>query len=274
MPVGTAGPVQAVPGFTGPQFSPAFAPDGRAIYFHTGRSSDVRSALMFEDESGGRPAVTTIVNDGARNYHAQPSPDGRHIAFDSDRDGERGVYLANRDGTEVRRVTGRGYAAVPTWAPDSRHLAFVRAETDHPKVWNLWLLAIDSGETRRLTSYKFGQTWSASWFADGTRICYTHEKSIVVLNVATGATREFLSPVKGQIVRTPAVSPQGNHVVFQVHGSGVWLLDLQSGDMRPLLDDRTAEEFAWSPDGRRVAFHSRRGGEWRIWTMTTDEQAR
>jgi len=52
--------------------------------------------------------------------------------------------------------------------------------------------------------------------------------------------------------------------VFQVFRDGAWLLDLASGSMRKILRDPTAEEFAWAPDGRRIAFHSRRGGAWAI----------
>ena len=37
------------------------------------------------------------------------------------------------------------------------------------------------------------------------------------------------------------------------------------GSMRCVLTDPSAEEFAWAPDGRRVAFHSRRDGQWGIY---------
>jgi Tol biopolymer transport system component len=89
----------------------------------------------------------------------------------------------------------------------------------------------------------------------------------MVLDVDTGRSREYRTPVAGRLVRTPAVSPDGSQVIFQVFRSGAWLLDLPTGSMRQLLDDRSAEEFAWSPDGRRIAFHSRRDGEWGIWIM-------
>jgi hypothetical protein len=52
-----------------------------------------------------------------------------------------------------------------------------------------------------------------------------------------------------------------------VYRDGVWLLDVRDGSARRVLDDPTAEEFAWDPKGRRVAFHSRRGGGWSIFVM-------
>jgi hypothetical protein len=267
-PQGDAAVVQAVDSEQRPVFSPAFASNGTAMFFHTGKSGDARSALVALDSQSSDLRVMTIVDDGSRNYHVQPSPDGRSIAFDSDRDGERGVYIADRDGTNVRRVSGSGYAAVPSWAPDASQLAFIRAEPENSRVWNLWLLTLATGETRRLTSFKYGQTWSASWFPDGRRICYTHEDRLIVQDLASGATKEYDSPVKQHLVRTPAVSPDGTKVVFQVYRSGAWLLDLTDGAVRCVLTDPTAEEFAWAPDGRRVAFHSRRDGQWGIWMMS------
>ena len=70
------------------------------------------------------------------------------------------------------------------------------------------------------------------------------------------------------MVRTPAVSPDGRQIVFQVFRDGVWMLDLATGTMHGVLDDPSAEEFAWDPSGRRIAYHSRRDGEWRIWLLT------
>ena len=89
----------------------------------------------------------------------------------------------------------------------------------------------------------------------------------MVVDVDNGRWRRFRSPIAGSAVRTPAVSPDGTQVIFQVAQIGAWLLDLETGSMRQVLDDWSAEEFAWSPDGRRVAFHSRRAGEWEIWIM-------
>jgi WD40-like Beta Propeller Repeat len=262
--------IQAVSATNTNGFSPAFASNGTAIFFHTGRERDARSAIEVAtagSQTGGDLGIMTIVDDGAHNYHAQPSPDGRFVAFDSDRDGERGIYVANRDGSQVRRVSGAGYAAVPTWSRNNEWLAYIRAEADKPSVWNLWVQPAAGGSARRVTNYRYGQTWAASWFPDDRHIAYSHEDTLMVIDLQTGEATRYRTPVKGQLVRTPAVSPDGTKIIFQVFRHGAWLLHLADGSMQHVLTDPTAEEFAWSPDGRRVAFHSRRDGQWGIYVL-------
>ena len=225
----------------GPEFSPSFASDGTALFSHTGATADARSALASAGSLDGDLRVMTLVDDDARNYHVQPSPDGTRIAFDSDRDGERGVYVATHVGTEVRRVSGAGFAAVPAWSPDATRLTFVRAEPDRPRVWNLWLLTLASGEMRQLTRFRSGQTWSASWFPDGRRICYTHEDRVVILDLETGTSQPYPTPVPHRLVRTPAVSPDGQRVMFQVYRDGAWMLNLKDGSTVRISTDSSAE---------------------------------
>jgi hypothetical protein len=247
-------------------FSPSFASDGTGLFFH---AESAGGSALKRAERGDRGVlhVATIVDDAAKNYHVKLSPDDRTVAFDSDRDGVRGVYVARADGSRVRRVSGNGYAAVPTWSPDGRRLAFLRAENNRPNVWNLWLLELETGEMARLTNYRYGQVWAGAWFPDGRRIAYSHEDRLILLDLDSGRSTSYISPRRARLVRTPAVSPDGRWIMFQVFRDGGWLLDLESGSMQRVLDDPSAEEFTWAPDGRRVAFHSRRSGKWSLWIM-------
>jgi cytoskeletal protein RodZ len=248
-------------------YSPTFSAVGSAMFYHA--EADGKSALMRADTDsrGAVLRITQIVDDDARNFHIRPSPDGRRIAFDSDREGERAVYVADANGQRVRRVTGEGFAAVPSWSPDGKSLAFVRAEPGRPDVWNLWTTDLATSTSRRLTNHRVGQPWGGSWFPDGKRLAYSHEDRLIVLDLESGAERIYPTPRKGRLVRTPAVSPDGRRVIFQVRRDGVWLLEMKDGTMRRVLADPSAEEFTWAPDGSRVAYHSSRTGNWGVWVM-------
>jgi hypothetical protein len=251
------------------EYSPSFASVGSAMFYHAESGGESSLMRADTDSNGAILRVTSVVDDHARNFHARPSPDGERIAFDSDREGERAVYVADADGQNVRRISGPGFAAIPSWSPDGGTLAYVRAEADRPRVWNLWMTDLDSGEERRLTSFKVGQPWGASWFPDGRRIAYSHETRLVIMDLETGKERAFRSPIKGRLVRTPAVSPDGTRILFQVYRDGAWLLDLRDDSMRRVLSDPSAEEYTWAPDGRRVAYHSRQSGNWGVWVMAS-----
>ena len=131
------------------------------------------------------------------------SPDGERIAFDSDRDGIRGVYVADANGGRVRRVSGEGFGAVPSWSPDGNRLAFMREEPSRPSVWNVWTLDLGSDELKQITSHESGQPWGASWFPDGHRIAYSHADRIIVRDLTNGAERIFPFPRRGRAAAGP-----------------------------------------------------------------------
>jgi Tol biopolymer transport system component len=242
---------------------PPFATVGAATF-----ARDDHGVVLASGDADATLRVTRVADEGARTYHASLSPDGQQIAFDSDRDGDRGVYVADASGARVRRVSGDGFAALPSWSPDGQRVLFARAEPDRPDVWNLWTVDLASGRERRLTSHDSGRPWGGSWFPDGQRVAYALGPALVVLDLDTGRTVELRSPVHGRPIRSPAVSPDGGHVVVQVLRDGAWLLAVPDGAARRLIDDPTADAFSWSPDGRRLAYHSARTGGWNVWVKT------
>ena len=250
-----------------PAYSPAFGVGGTVLFFHEGKNGATSLLKATLADDGSLAGISTLMRDGSSNYHVQESPDQMRIAFDSDRDGVRGVYVADHDGARAMRISGEGYAAVPHWSPDGAHLVFIRAEPRRPKVWNLWTWDTATSTLDRLTSHSIGQPWGGSWFPDSRRLAYSYEDRLVILDTRSGEQRVFPSPLRRRLVRTPAVSPDGRWIVFQVYRDGVWALDVRRGSMRRILNDRSAEEFAWSPDGRSLAYHSRRDGEWGIWSI-------
>jgi hypothetical protein len=246
--------------------APAFSTDGTATFVSQddmdGHGSVVHAAVAAR---GTMLKITRVFDENSRNFHARPSPDGSRIAFDSDREGQLAVYVADQDGHNVRRVSGDGFAAVPSWSPDGTRLAFVKAQPNHPDVWNLWTADLATGEQKQVTFNTSGMPWGGSWFPDGRRIAYAKDDVLIVLDLVSGTFRDYRSPIAGRLLRAPAVSPDGGQIIFQVSRDGAWLLDLSNGGMHRVLNDPTAEEYAWAPDGRRVAFHSQRSGGWGIW---------
>lgn len=118
---------------TGISDDPDCSPDGRYIYFNSDRGGSMQIWRMHPDGS----SPEQITNDDLVNWTPHVSPDGKYIVFLSYEKGTTG-HPANRDialrilSLDDRRVRvlvrltgGTGTMNVPSWAPDSRHLAFV-----------------------------------------------------------------------------------------------------------------------------------------------------
>lgn len=115
---------------------PDYSPDGRSIYFNSDRGGSMQIWRMHPD--GTSPEQ--ITHDDWVNWTPHPSPDGKYIVFLSYAKGTTGHpvnreialrLLSVEDGkirVLVKLIGGSGTINVPSWAPDSRHLAFVSYE--------------------------------------------------------------------------------------------------------------------------------------------------
>jgi Tol biopolymer transport system component/DNA-binding winged helix-turn-helix (wHTH) protein len=126
------------------------------------------SIYRFEPGVGAAPLIRSAFFDGNAHY----SPDGRRIAFSSDRADERPeVWLANADGTAVTRLTrGPGrHQGSPRWSPDGRAIAFDSQAGDGR--WDIWTIGIDGSGLRQITRDKADENMP-SWSHDGQFLYY------------------------------------------------------------------------------------------------------
>jgi TolB protein len=122
--------------------SPAWLPDGRVL-FSGCMGAECGILVMHADGTRTRQVVA-----GATETNPEASPDGKRVAFMSQRDGNWEVYLADLDDGNVSRLTRNpANDGLPTWSPDGRHIAFV---SDRGGSWALWVMRSDGSDQRRL----------------------------------------------------------------------------------------------------------------------------
>jgi serine/threonine protein kinase len=154
----------------GVEWFPSLSPDGRwFVYSGTG----VSGRHIYLQAVGGQNPLDLTRDSTADNDQPAFSPDGERIAFRSSRGGG-GIFVMGRTGEAVRRLTNTGFN--PSWSPDGVQIAFTTDSVELfpqnvPLISELWTVAVNTGETRRLISK--GDAVQASWSPHSLRIAYT-----------------------------------------------------------------------------------------------------
>lgn len=227
----------------------SLSPDGASVAYtvlHTDTSVEPpvdRKTIYLQRIDDGYAKQLT---DGTRQDHSPVwSPDGKQLAFVSDRTGKPQVFLLPIDGGEARQLTTlpNGVGGGPVWSPDGKTLAFTAAAQDEapdPSTpyrltrpiyrfdalgrtdrsnQNVWLIPATGGEARQLTADGYHHA-PPRWSPDGSRL----------LAVAS-------------------LGPESHSIRGHVRLIGL------DGAITPLTEEwGSADTAEWTPDGKTILF--------------------
>jgi TolB protein len=161
-----------------------WSPDGRKLLVVSGVPGAAPRAVLKLIDAATKAVGDVLPKREKAGVDDQPrwSPDGRAIAFSSDRSGTRQIWLAHADGTNLRRLTsGEESKDYPGWSPDGRVIMYWARRGG---LGNLWLVNAGGGESVQLTSS--GRiTGRPEWSPDGRRIVFQRREQRLQLWTAT-----------------------------------------------------------------------------------------
>jgi serine/threonine protein kinase/Tol biopolymer transport system component len=211
---------------------PSLSPDGE-FFVYVRESSSGNQDLYLQRVGGNNPIDLTA---DSPQDDTQPafSPDGKQIAFRSERDGG-GIFLMGATGESVHRLTDFGFE--PAWSPDGREIAVSTDEVRDPRSRStdgqIWRVDVATGQKRLLPVQ--GDAVQPAWSPHGTRIAYW------------------------------GVPKVGSQRV-------IWTAPARGGKAVPVTHDTYINwSPTWSPDGRYLYFTSDRSGSMNLWRVAIAE---
>jgi len=212
---------------------PALAPDGESVVY---ASMSEGNWDLFLQEVGDKRALSLTAGSGADNTQPSFSPDGKHLAFRSTREGG-GIFVMPATGGTARRVAAFGYH--PVWSPDGKQIAYATDTFRRPD--DRWLLTSEI----HLIDVATGRTWQLA----GT---------------GPDAVQPHWSP---QGLRIAFWGVEGGR-------RDIWTTAATGGDRVRVTSDAYVDwNPVWSPDGSYLYFSSDRGGSMNLWRVRIDERS-
>lgn len=174
------------------------------------------------------------------------------IAFDTNRDGNREIYVMEPDGSNLINLTNnKGQDEKPVWSPDGKQIAFVsNRENDKGGGQFIYVMNSDGSDVKQLTEEN-DSNWP-DWSPDGTKITYSHKGDIYVIH-ADGSDQS-VNLTNSAIEDEQSVwSPNNQYIVWlsgKQGGRNVFVMNADGSNVQQITDNSQVEFVDWVFDGR------------------------
>ncbi len=268
---------------------------------------DVQAQIAFMSQRDGNPEIYVMDTDGGnlrrltdnsdKDFSPSWSPDGKRIAFMSDRDGHvharhgwstYEIYVMNADGSNPQNLTNNpSDDRNPSWSPDGERIVFSSArDEDNPQNSEIYVMDADGSNLQKLTDNP-NDDRDPSWSPDGERIVFSSARDGHVENKfgltdeiyvidADGGNEQRLTDNRNNDW-DPVWSPDGKRIAFIADRKGdlvkfdIYVMDADGGNQQKLVNNRGWDSSpSWAPNGERIAFTSERDGNYEIYVMDAD----
>ena len=276
------------------------SPDGREIIF------DLLGDLYTMPLSGGK--ATRLTSGPAWDIQPAYNPDGKSIAFTSDRSGGDNIWIMNRNGSDPKQVSKESFRLLnnPVFTADGNYIIARKhfVNTRSLGAGEMWRYHISGGKGVQINKRRNWQhdAGEPDVSADGRYLYYSQD-------VSPGNTYQYNRDPYGQIyavhridletgekttatggpggAATPQISPDGKQLAFVRRvglKTALFVKDITSGNERMLFDNlnRDAQEtwaifgvhpgFSWTPDGKNIIITAK-GGFWNVTVTNTNIKA-
>ena len=238
---------------------PAWSPDGTKIAFVCESDGmDVWEIYLINADGSNEKRVTGVT--AGRSTDLKWSPNGKRIAFCSDRGSDREIYVMNADGSNQRNLTNnpQAYDDSPTWSSDGEKIAFASNRDSNLQIY---VMNADGSNQRSLTN-KPHNNWNPAWSPDGKRIAFCSGRDfnveIYAMN-ADGSNQRNLTNNPQAYDDSPTWSPDGTKIAFDSKRDdivGMYVMNADGSNQRNVVNDPYFWDQLprWSPDSKWIAY--------------------
>jgi len=247
--------------------APVWGPDGRRIAFVSFRDTLAGKwglakgsiyIMAFDPVAGRSGQVVRVTDDDGGDGWPTWSPDGKRIAFHSDRGGNFDIWIVNVDGSGLTRLTqSPADDRYPSWSPDGLRIAYTSNRSGNEDVWVVNVgqaLAGAADENAVNLTRSPERDRYPMWSPDGSRLTFNTNRDgdyeVYIMN-ADGSGQQNISRSPHSTEGLADWSPDGRLLVLYSDRPGnkdIFVVDLKTDKWVNVTRDPAGDEFCtWSP---------------------------